>query len=212
MKRIADERARIDGYRFSIGPSDFFNDRQYQPDWEWLILSYLAGILETTGRPAPVFGEKLLPPEPDFQTCSASGAPFRRIEVTEVMRPDRRRNQEHSDRAKSQQLLYDAPDPHPTPWSSFHEVLRSKLDKPYALGTWLLIYHNMPSSEFEDFALWDERVLNTLRTWTTDSTSTCDITRSCYDSIYVVDAGGKGAVRLHPHWDVIKKPPCLFSE
>ena len=45
IKRIADERARIDAYKFKVRAAQFFNDRQYHEDLEWLILSYLAEAL-----------------------------------------------------------------------------------------------------------------------------------------------------------------------
>lgn len=207
MKRITDERTRIDGYRFTVGGAEFFNDRKYREDFEWLILSYLTRILTLAGQLSPEYAEKLSPPAPDFQTYLASDTPFRRIEVTEVLRPDYRRGEVHSQRAKSSQRFYDVSDPHSQPWSSFHRVLRAKLAKPYALNSWLLIYHDMPASEFADFSPWHERVRRALCTWTNDSATTCDITASHYESIYVVDCNGEGAVRLHPHWDVVRGTP-----
>ena len=52
-----------------------------------------------------------------------------------------------------------------------------------------------------------ERIFGELRTWTADSATTCDITASRYDTIYVVSASGEGCVRLHPHWDVLRECP-----
>ena len=209
IKRISDERARIDGYKLAVGGAEFFNNRAYDEDFEWLILSYLAEILSSIGRQSPEYAQKLEPPNPDFQTYLAPGIPFKRIEVTEVLRPDYQRGKFHRELAKSGQRSYDIPDPHPKPWSSFLRVLRSKLAKPYSSNSWLLIYHDMPDSEFSDYAPWHERVLAELGSWTYESDTTCDITQSGYESIYVIDASGVGAVRLHPHWDVIRESPFL---
>jgi hypothetical protein len=204
MERIRDKRAKIDGYRFGLGAAKFFT-RPYQTDWEWLILSYLSETLSATDGQGPIFADKLSPPAPDFQTYDRDGKPFQRIEVTEVLRPGYKRGAFHREMAKRQQKYYDIPDPHPQPWLSFCATLRNKLRKPYAPASSLLIYHDMPASEFRDFSPWHDLILCELQSWTVDSEETCDITQSRYQNIYVVDAAGVGAVRLHPHWDVIRK-------
>jgi hypothetical protein len=60
MKRISDERARIDAYRFELGAAKFFGEKK--EDWEWVILSYLADILSSVRLPLPEYAEKLDPP------------------------------------------------------------------------------------------------------------------------------------------------------
>ena len=45
IKRISDERARIDGYKLAVGAAEFFNNRAYDEDFEWFILAYLGEIL-----------------------------------------------------------------------------------------------------------------------------------------------------------------------
>lgn len=209
IKRISDERVRIDGYKLVVGSAKFFNNRAFDEDFEWLILSYLAEILSSIGWPAPEYAQKLDPPNPDFQTYLAPNIAFQRIEVTEVLRPDYQRGKFHRELAKSGRRFYHIPNPHAEPWSSFLRVLRSKLDKKYSANTSLLIYHDMPDSEFPDHIPWHERILAELRPWNHESDTTCDITQSRYDNIYVVDASGVGAVRLHPHWDVLKESAFL---
>src|SRR6266436_1931959 len=115
IKRISDERARIDGYKLAVGAAEFFNNRAYDEDFEWLILAYLAEILSSIGRQAPEYAQKLEPPNPDFQTYLALGIAFQRIEVTEVLRPGYRRGKFHRELAKSSQRFYDIPAPHPKP-------------------------------------------------------------------------------------------------
>jgi len=205
MKRISDERARIDAYRFELGAAKFFNDRRNKEDWEWVILSYLADILSSVGLPSPEYAEKLDPPSPDFQTYLADKRAFQLIEVTEVIRPDYERNRFHRTLAYNGITAFEIPRPHLEPWSSFQHVLQRKFAKSYPPDTWLLIYHDMPESEFRDsYLTWHERVLGELRKWTSDSPGACDITRSAYHTIFVVDCTGKAAVRLHPQWDVTK--------
>jgi hypothetical protein len=211
MKRISDERARIDAYRFKLGPARFFNDRGKKEDWEWLILSYLTNILCWAGLKSPEYAEKVQPPAPDFQTYLSDKSNYRPIEVTEVIRPGYRRNLFHRRLAVAKITAYDPPDPHPQPWSNFHHVLQEKLAKRYSLDTWLLLYHDMPESEFhDDYPSWHERLLGELRTWTHESPRTCDVTRSRYHSIFVVDCTGQAAVRLHPHWDIIKPSTLVW--
>jgi hypothetical protein len=62
----------------------------------------------------------------------------------------------------------------------------------------------MTASDFPGHGPWHEQLFKRLKTWTYDSATTCDITRSQYQSIFVVDASGLDAVRLYPHWDVIR--------
>jgi hypothetical protein len=83
-------------------------------------------------------------------------------------------------------------------------MFRTKLAKPFASRSSLLIYDDMTASDFPDYAPWHERLFSQLKTWTFDSPTTCDLTRSQYQNIFVVDASGIDAVRLYPHWDVIR--------
>lgn len=205
MKRIKDERTRIDGYPFSIGGAEFFNNRIYAEDYEWLQLAYLTDILSAEGWEAPEYAVKLEPPEADFQTYLDPSSTFRRVEVTQILRPVYRQKEFHRENAESGIIYRDCPEPDPKPWSNFLHVLRRKLMKPYAPGAWLLIYHNMGSSDFEDFTPWHKRVIGELRKWTSETDSTCDITQSRYQSIFVVNCSGTAAVRLYPHWDVVKE-------
>ena len=144
---------------------------------------------------------------PDFQTYLHPTSGYWLIEVTEVLRPGYRRGQFHRDAERSGKRIHDIPAPHPKPWSTFRDVLRKKLSKSYSVGTSLLIYDDMTASDFPNYLPWQERVLQELQAWTFDSATTCDITRSRYDNIFVVDASGVGALRLFPHWDVIRESP-----
>jgi hypothetical protein len=70
-----------------------------------------------------------------------------------------------------------------------------------------VIYDDMTASDSSDHAPWHERLFRRLKTWTYESATTCDLTRSQYQNIFVVDASGLDAVRLYPHWDVIRPRP-----
>jgi len=197
----------MDQNRFAAGPNVFFSRRSHKEEWEWVILSYLTNILLSIGRGAPLYAEKLNQSDADFQSYLTPEKTFRKIEVTEVFRSDYRRTEHYRETAKGDcNRSAILPSPHPQPWLSFAHVLREKLAKSYGAGSWLLIYHNMTPPEFNGWESipWHDLVLNELRTWTKDSPTTCDITKSCYESIYVVDCEGKAAVRLHPHWDIVK--------
>jgi hypothetical protein len=207
IKRIIEERSRIDGYKHTVGGAAFFNDPSYREDFEWLILSYLTSALSAAGWECPEYAEKLLPPEPDFQTYLTLSSSHWLVETTEVPRPGYHRGDFHRKAARSGRKIHDIPDPHPEPWSSFLYVIRKKLGKPYSGRSSLLIYDDMTASDFPDYRPWHERIFTQLRTWTQDSASTCDLTKSRYENIFVVDASGVGALRLHPHWDVIRESP-----
>jgi len=201
IKRIEDERARIARYQPSVGGANFFNNRQYHGDFEWLVLSYLTRALCNAGWKFPEYAEKLPPPQPDFQTYLTPDTPFGLIETTEVLPPEYRRG----DVLRANGLAgKNGQNPQPEPWSSYYRVFRAKLAKPFAANSSLVIYDDMTASRFPDYAPWHEQLFRRLKTWTIDSATTCDLTRSQYQNIFVVDASGLDAVRLHPHWDVIR--------
>jgi hypothetical protein len=208
IRRIEDERARIARYQPSVVGTNFFNNRQYHADFEWLILSYLTRALRSAGWKYPEFAEKLPPPQPDFQTYLTADTPYWRIETSEVLPPDYRRGDFLFRNARTSKRPHIAPNPRPEPWSSYYQLFRTKLAKPYAAQSFLVIYDDMTASEFPDYAPWHEQLFRRLKTWTYDSATTCDITRSQYQSIFVVDASGLDAVRLYPHWDVIRSRRC----
>ena len=83
-------------------------------------------------------------------------------------------------------------------------MFRTKLAKPYAANSSLVIYDDMTAADATDHVPWHERLFRHLKTWKFDSATTCDLTRSQYQNIFVVDASGLDAVRLYPHWDVIR--------
>ena len=204
MRRIEDERARIARYQPTIGGAKFFNNRQYHEDFEWLILSYLTRALRNAGWKYPEYAERLQPPQPDFQTYLAPNTPHLLIETTEVLPPDYRRGGFHREPSRNGHKVNGSSDLHRQPWSSYYQVFRTKLGKPYASRSSLLIYDDMTAADFRDYAPWHERLFSQLKTWTYDSATTCDLTRSQYQNIFVVDASGVDAVRLYPHWDVLR--------
>jgi hypothetical protein len=207
IRRIEDERARIARYQPTVGGAKFFNNRQYHEDFEWLILSYLTRALRSAGLKYPEYAEKLRPPQPDFQTYLAPDMPYWLIETTEVLPPDYRRGDVRRNPARNGQKAHQNPEPFPEPWSSYYQVFRTKLAKPYAANSSLVIYDDLTASDFADYSPWHERLFARLKKWTYDSATTCDLTRSQYQNIFVVDASGANAVRLHPHWDVIRPRP-----
>jgi hypothetical protein len=204
IKRIEEERARIGRYQPTVGSAKFFNDRQYHGDFEWLILSYLTRALRNAGWSYPEYAENLQPPQPDFQTYLTPNMPYWLIETAEVLPPDYRRGDFHRTAARNGHKPSNGWEPQLQPWSSYRQIFRTKLAKPYASNASLLIYDDMTASDFSDYAPWHERLFAQLKTWTFDSATTCDLTRSEYENIFVVDASGFGAVRLYPHWDVIR--------
>lgn len=204
IRRIENERTRIARYQPTVGGAKFFNNRQYHEDFEWLVLSYLTRALSNAGWKSPEFAERLQPPQPDFQTYLTPDTPHWLIETTEVLPPDYRRGDFHRAAARNGQKVHVIPDPTPQPWSSYYHVFRTKLAKPYAASSSLLIYDDLTASDPPDYAPWHERLFARLKTWTVDSATTCDLTRSQYQNIFVVDASGIDAIRLYPHWDVLR--------
>lgn len=204
IRRIEDERARIARYQPSVGGTRFFNNRQYHADFEWLILSYLTRALRNAGWKYPEYAEKLPPPQPDFQTYLTPDTPYWLIETTEVLPPDYRRGGFLCGSALNGKRIPIAPAPSPEPWPNYYQLFRTKLAKPFAANSSLVIYDDMTASDFPDRAPWHEQLFRRLKTWTYDSPTTCDLRRSQYQNIFVVDASGLEAVRLYPNWDVIR--------
>jgi len=168
-----------------------------------LFRSYLARALRNAGWKYPEFAEKLPPPQPDFQTYLTRDTPYWRIETTEVLPPDYRRGDFLFRNARTGIRPHLDLNPRSEPWSSYYQLFRTKLAKPYAAQSSLVIYDDMTASDFVGHVPWHEQLFKRLKTWTYDSATTCDLTRSQYQSIFVVDASGLDAIRLYPHWDVL---------
>jgi hypothetical protein len=201
IRRIEDERARIARYQPTVGGSKFFNNRQYHADFEWLILSYLTRALRNAGWKCPEYAEKLAPPHPDFQTYLTPDKPYGLIETTEVLPSDYCRG----DVLRANGLSgKNGHNPQAEPWSGYYRMFRSKLAKPFAANSSLVIYDDMTASSLPDYAPWHEQLFRHLKKWTHESGTTCDLARSQYQNIFVVDASGLDAARLYPHWDVIR--------
>lgn len=207
IRRIEDERARIARYQPAVTGTKFFNNRQYHADFEWLILSYLTRALRNAGWKYPELAERLPPPQPDFQTYLAAGTPYSLIETCEVLPPDYRRGDFLRGNASNGKKPHAPMKPPTEPWPSYYQVFRTKLAKPYAANASLVIYDDMTASDFSDHAPWHYRLFKQLKTWTYESATTCDLTKSRYQNIFVVDASGMDAIRLYPHWDVIRPRP-----
>src|SRR4051812_24572355 len=148
IRRIEDERARIARYQPAVAGTKFFNNRQYHADFEWLILSYLTRALRHAGWKYPEFAERLPPPHPDFQTYLTADTPYWRIETTEVLPPDYRRGASLRRSGSNGKKIHSPPVPAPESWASYHQVFRTKLTKPYAANSSLVIYDDMTASDF----------------------------------------------------------------
>ncbi len=198
IKRIEEERARIDAYKHTVGGAQFFNDRQYREDFEWLILSYLTTALSAAGWECPEYAQKLQPPEPDFQTYLTRDLPHWVVETTEVLRPDYRRGDYFMGRPATFNLIgtienriykiyFKFLDDHRAAFISFRDEIREYLSenmtphqfsnpqiqkvKSDRLSTWHFDWGNILLEEFE-------MLTEVGPVWNTAIAATSDIVRS----------------------------------
>src|SRR3954464_14240747 len=117
IRRIEDERARIAHYQASVGGAEFFNNRQYHSDFEWLILSYLTRALRNAGWASPEYAERLQPPQPDFKTYLTPDTPYWHIETAEILPPDYRRGRFQREAGRNGKKPHVSPGPSLQPWA-----------------------------------------------------------------------------------------------
>lgn len=216
MKSISSEVVAVRGRMRGTSAGEFFGDRRNESDWEWLMLGNALSLLKEAGEEVPEFAVKQ--ESPDFLTFRTSGETFAGVEVTEVVRPDYRRNRFHQDEEKSGRKFRAIPPPHPTPWKSLAQTLIKKFGKTYGRGTWLLLYLDLARSDFYDINSadfekpWETTVMEEMSVWPRKDAESIDLSRSPFDRILIMSADCSGLMEVSPRLVVLKPARPIFSD
>lgn len=202
MREIRTELRRIEREFPAPGATHFLTERSHRVDREWWVLGKAVSILEIVGEVYPTHAVPTDPPNPDFMTFQAAGAPFHPIEITEVLRPGRKRTQEYRDPYHGYGMSI--VEPHPTPWISFQRKLREKYLKQYGRDCWLIVYHNMGYSDISHVGEWHRTLVYEANKWASDPAVPWNPSRSPYGRILIMDAKASAMVELFPTIRVIR--------
>lgn len=206
ISQIHEELNRVT--RLAESAEDEFFDNSHKRDREWWILGHATNLLSQAGAPHPTHAEATEPPEPDFTTFSADGSPFKKIEIAEVLRHERRRHKEMKDAFSSNLTSINGIYPAEDPFRSFRPVLLSKFNKRYGSDCWLLLMHSMMVFEFGgDWRRgWTGQLHHEVDSWH-DAESSVTLSDSPYEQIFVLSSGGDELVSIYPAWSVIHRSP-----
>jgi len=201
MKKIKNELNRVVKIRNKI-EDEFLVSRDYKNDREWWILGHTSLILKEKQFPYPIFADKTKPPEPDFITYSKSGERFKPVEIGEILRPGRRRD-EYKDMKKYEPNFLDLEfvDEIKNPWSSFISLLNDKFQKRYDTDCLLVIYHNIFYSEISKLGFWHNALLTAAKQWY--DSGLFDLNKSPYERIIVINSNAQAMISLFPELLVI---------
>lgn len=183
-KLIGVELKRVDKLFKAKPYGTLFIDRNYKKDLEWWILGRMRVIVNKTRARFPRFAVAIEENgEPDFYISKNGKTKFKKIEVTEVLKPGRKRSDEYkgkkTDKNNKQNI-----------WATFHERLEEKFKKDFGKNVWLIIYHNIRYVEITPDGVWHNTILAKMKN--------VDFSKSKYEKIFVINSGGKAAVSIYP--------------
>jgi len=201
MKRIKEELNRVRNLVQSIGDEIFIRSNDFRDDREWWVLGETVGILEEKGLDYPSLAIKTKPTEPDFITFIDNHERFKPIEITEVLRPGRKRGDEYKAKISTESVK-----PNEDPWSSFRTVLNDKFQKKYDEDCWLIVYHNvLYFKDITAYGYWHNTILANAELWNeTNNGGSCNLHQCPYEKILVLNSSANSLVSIFPELKVIQ--------
>lgn len=175
---------------------------------EWWVLGKFAECLAAAQLPYPCFARRVPSGSPDFETFAADGLPFAPIEVTEIIRPGRRRGQELREERPAKPLFWLFPQPDRDPFQSFRSVLAKKCTRGYGDHCVLLVYFNIWNFRFPIESPWPKNLLGEIAASTQPGASNPDYIKGCqFREIVILDPSGTSLVRIYPDRAILKAAP-----
>ncbi|MCZ7616564.1 MAG: hypothetical protein M5T52_24135 [Ignavibacteriaceae bacterium] len=93
--------------------------------------------------------------EPDFYISKNGKTLFKKIEITEVLKPGRKRSLEYKNKSRDANEVSNI-------WSSFHERLNEKFKRDFGDDCWLIIYHNIRYTDITSVGFWHNMMTSLL--------------------------------------------------
>ena len=202
MQKITEELKRIKDLQSQIGYDFFIYESKYKEEMEMLIVGYHSNLLKLSGLPYPIYVEKRNNQNPpDFNTYDIEGKLLNLIEVTECLKPNRKRHQEYKNNESRGKFEYNHDN-----LESLLNRLNKKFLSQYS-NTDLVIYININIHDISSLGFWHRIILNIVQTWISEGK--LDINKCSFDNVFVIDSNGKRLLKIFPEFDLIYTPESI---
>lgn len=183
-KLINNELQRVEALFRDKPYGTLFKDRNYKKDLEWWILGKMRSIVNKTKSRFPRYALDIEKNgEPDFYISKNGKTLFKKIEITEVLKPRRKRSDEYKGKNAIENNTSNI-------WSSFHERIAEKSKKDYGKNCWLIIYHNIRYTDITSNGVLHDTLLANMEK--------INFSKVKYEKIFVMNAEGKASVSIYP--------------
>ena len=141
MIPILKKYAELKSAEGSFPKAELFR-RHNRKNLEWRILGSVCDLLKIAGLDHPFLAEEKDPP--DFVTYREDNSLWSEVEITEVLEPGRKRNEEmNSGMEPVPGYIYPIPPPLKEPFLGLRHAVLEKVKKPYAPNCVLIVYFNI---------------------------------------------------------------------
>jgi len=183
-KLISEEYKRVKNLFVAIPYGQIFINRKHKKDLEWWVSGKMRIIVNKTKSRFPRYALDIEKNgEPDFYISKNGETIFKKIEITEVLKPGRKRSDEYKGKNVIENNMLNI-------WSSFHERLKEKFKRNFGKDCWLIIYHNIRYADITSNGVWHDTLLANMEK--------IDFSKTKYEKIFVINAEGKAAVSIYP--------------
>ena len=180
---------------------EIYLSQKYKSDTEWWVLGKFCYCLENAQKMYPIFAHKRKNTNPpDFETFDNNNIPFGYFEITEVMKPGRKRSDEYKNNTiyNSKAFEYDI--------KNINELLiclNKKLKCQYT-KTDLIVRINVNINDFSKYGAWHWVVNNSIKKWIQDDKLNFDV--CSFNNIYILDSNGERLFQIFPFCELIHTP------
>lgn len=202
MLKIIKEVKRIKELQKQIGKDLFVNESKYKNELEILILGYYANLLKLSELTYPIYFEKRNNNNPpDFNIHDSNKNFIKYIEVTECLKPKRRRQQEYRNKEIQGKWEYN-----PENLISLLDRLNNKFLSKYT-NTDLIIYLDINIFHLSSVGFWHSLLQHYLDKWVSEDK--LDWKMCSYESVFVVDSNGERLLKIFPEFILIYTPDSI---
>lgn len=183
-KLISDELKKVETFSKNLPYGSLFINKKYKKNLEWWVLGKMQRIVNKTKSRFPCYALDVEKNgEADFYISKNGKTIFKSIEITEVLKPGRKRSDEYKGKNVAEKNILNI-------WSSFYQRLEAKFKRNFGKDCWLIIYHNIRYAEITSNGSWHDTLLANMEN--------IDFSSSKYEKIFVINSDGKAAVSIYP--------------
>ncbi|MDP8269549.1 MAG: hypothetical protein P9L97_12565 [Candidatus Tenebribacter davisii] len=188
MKRVQELIKSIKG--------EIYLNQQFKEDLEWWVLGRFCSSLDNANRNTPVYAIKRKNTNPpDFELFNQNKDGIGLIEVTEVLKPERKRSDEYKNNTNNKKYKADKKNLN----SLLLRINDKLLSKFY--NTDLLIYLNISIFDISNLGSWHWILYNSIKNWVEENKLDFDICN--YNNIFILDSNGSRLFKIYPIYELI---------